>query len=296
MPLYRADDPAFAQLDARDTSYRYDLERDIRWDQLGAPGTLAPPSFMRSLGVDVDAIRDAGAWDLFEWLYGLLICEQFIELEREVLVWLKGNDALVPTRSLEWLRDEEIKHIKTFHRFRQHLLASRPELAERTRALLHELQPPGHLVPDGAADDLDRHYLNWLGILVFEEYTVYLHEALLASEVPVQPAWLDVHRCHAQEEALHIGTDALYVKAIELTHEGRLQRSQRSVTWMMTRYTQTFRLPAKLLLRLRPELQGRVSEGRPPAGFMNALLASPAFAESRACAPYLAFLASKRPR
>lgn len=295
--LYRADDPAFARLDARDPGYRYDLDRDIRWDLLDAPGTLAPSGVLRALGVDVDGIRAAGAWDLFEWIYGLQICHQFVELEREVLVWLKGNDGLVPTRSLEWLRDEEIKHIHTFNRFRQHLLKARPEHGERAKALLHEVQPPASLAATDGEDPATLHFVKWLAILVFEEYTVWFYDALLAAEAAgeaVQPTWLDVHRRHAQEEVCHVATDAQYVRALELSPERRHAASQRSVAWMMSRYTQTFRAPVRVLLALRPDLAGKVSEGRPPAGFMDALFGARAFAETRACAPYLEQLAAKR--
>lgn len=295
MAIYR-DDPGFALLDRRAQTYRYDLEKDIRWDLVDAPGTYAPTALMRSIGVDVEGLRAAGAWDEFEWLWALLVCHQFVELERELLVFLKEDPAFPPTESLGWLKDEEVKHIKTFNRLRQHLLARRPEQATRVKALLNQLHPPMDLVAsvEKVKDEVELRYVKWLPILVFEEYTVYLHRALVGSDELVQPTWLDVHRCHAQEEVRHVETDVQYVNALAMTPEARHQTSQRSIAYVMGRYAQTFRTPVKMLLELRPELRGRFSEGRPPAGFTEALFRAPEFAASRTAAPYLAWLAGRR--
>ena len=285
---------SLAELDRRATDYRYDLEADIRWAELAAPGALVPPSVLATLGADVAGIEASGQAELYDWCFGLLICQHFIELERVVIKWVKGNPALAPSQSLEWLRDEEIKHIQTFRRFRQHLLEQRPQDAEQAQALLHELHPPGHFQPEGDGDLLGLHYWTWITILAFEEYTVHLYTALQAAPETVQPAWLDVHRCHAQEEVCHVETDATYVKSLQISAEDLEARSKLFVSWLMASYTKTFRVPAQMLLRLRPALQGQVSLGKPPKGFLDALLSSPDFAQTRACAPYLGWLAERK--
>lgn len=282
------------ELDRRDRDYRYDLEADIRWDCLDAPGALVPPSVLKSLGVDVSGITETGSLELYDWCFGLLICQHFIELERVVIKWVRNNPALAPSKSLDWLCEEEIKHIKTFRRFRQHLLEQRPDDAKLADALLAELHPPGHFQPEGDGDLLGLHYWTWITILAFEEYTVHLYTTLRDAPEQIQPAWLGVHRCHAQEEICHVETDTAYVRALLLEHDDLTERSKLFVSWLMASYTKTFRVPVQMLLGLRPELKGRVSLGRPPKGFLDALLNSADFAQTRSCAPYLQWLAERR--
>jgi hypothetical protein len=290
--LYRPTPALRTDLDARDPSYRYDFEADIRWDQIDAPGTYAPQALMREIGVDVDGLLEHGAWELFEWIYALSICEEFIELERRIIQWCK-TDTVVHTESLDWLRDEEIKHVKTFNRLRKHLLEQRPEYAEQTKKGLKVLHPPDAFwSPD--ADPATLHYRTWLDTLTFEEYTIHLYDELRDAEETIQPTWLDIHRCHAQEELVHVETDAEYVRALDLSPEARHTASQQSVSFLMTRFTNTFRAPAKILLELRPDLVGKVSPGKPPKAFMDVLLTAPAFARTRDCAPYLAWLGEKK--
>ena len=51
---------SLAELDRRATDYRYDLEADIRWSEVDAPGALVPPSVLASLGADVAGIQASG--------------------------------------------------------------------------------------------------------------------------------------------------------------------------------------------------------------------------------------------
>jgi predicted metal-dependent hydrolase len=292
--IYRDATASLAELDARDPAYRYDLDADIRWDQIDAPGCYAPDSFLRLIGVDVEAVRACEAMDLVQWLFALMVCEEFAGLERVVIQWTR-NAELVPSESVVWLRDEEVKHIKTFRRFRKHLLAARPEIAERVQELMPKIHPAAELEPTDDVNEVGIHYLTWLEILAFEEYTVLFSQALMAeTEVTIQPAWLDVHRCHADEELCHIATDVGYLEALDMSDEERFVRSKHSVTWMMARNTQAFRTPVRMLLALKPELEGKISEGKPPTGFMKALFTSPTFQLTRDCAPYLAWLAKQQ--
>jgi hypothetical protein len=274
--------PNLGELDRRATDYRYDIETDICWDQLDDPGAMMPPSVLEALGVDVAGLTATGSLELYDWCFGLLICQHFIELERVVIKWVKDNPALTPSKSLEWLFDEEVKHIKTFRRYRKHLLAQRPEEAGLAEALLHELHPPGHFQPEGDGDLIGLHYWTWITILAFEEFTVHLYTMLRDAPERIQPAWLGVHHCHAQEEICHVETDRAYVSALLLEHEDLSARSKLFVSWLLASYTKTFRVA------------GRVSLGRPPKAFLDALLTSPDFAQTRSCAPYLDWLAERK--
>lgn len=212
-----------ARLDRRATDYRFDLEADMPWARLGEPGIHVPAALAATLGVDVAALRgEPAAWALLDWGMALEFCVGFEALELALILASGKVQAQAPSRSLQLLIDEEDKHILLFRRYARWLRELRPEDARlfprlpgswsnrRGAAWLELGGAPGHL-------------RWWLWTLLFEAWTVHLHEALTRAEEPVQPAWLAAHALHRREEAQHLATDLAYVAALELD-EGERRR------------------------------------------------------------------------
>src|SRR5688572_26196780 len=117
-----------AKIDARRTAYRFELDRDIPWDELDASGDYFGPALLRTLGVDPVALaRTPAARDLFQWALALASCRAFQLLEECILRFAAKEAArLGPTRSVELLVEEEEKHIRLFERYGAFLAGREP--------------------------------------------------------------------------------------------------------------------------------------------------------------------------
>ncbi|HET9930866.1 MAG TPA: AMP-binding protein, partial [Polyangiaceae bacterium] len=220
--LYDALHARVARLDRRSTRYRYDLERDVPWHRLDEAGLYAGPSLLASERIDLSSVANTQAADLLQWTLAVNICDRFIALEEAVLRFTaEERAALGGTRSIELLDAEEEKHIAMFRRYGEHLRRLRPELApdadrylaaarERLAETFRRLTTP-----------LERHYANWVLIVFFEEYSLFMYRELLRDAPALQPVWLAIHRAHAREEAQHVQTDAAYLAALRVSEEQR---------------------------------------------------------------------------
>jgi thioester reductase-like protein len=230
--LYTEPTDYFSKLEARTSNYRFDLERDVAWSQLDAPGLYFTPAVLDPGGVELDALATIDdAADCFQWALAIAICEEFVALEQRILGFLRTEQAagrLPAARSVELFEDEEVKHVQLFRRYADALAAQRPALASVLnehlrrsfeRAWWHDDRPDKY--PSAAV----YHFVNWLHFVYFEEYSIHLH-AVMRHDPRVQPAWLSAHAAHMREERQHVLTDAAYLDRLDLDQEQRRSWSQ----------------------------------------------------------------------
>ncbi len=288
-----------ARLDERGTNYQFDIDADVAWDQIDAPGEYMSSGLLADLGVDVETLRGhPEAWALFQWAMGLQVCATFELLELGILFFAHRERAVLGTStSVALLCAEEEKHIQLFRRYARHLRAQRPTDAARLDVLAEDTYAyirtglDARTLPSPAAV----HFLSWLRILFFEEYTVHLHKRLSASDAkgaPVQPAWATAHAAHAREEVQHIVTDMAHLRAIDLSVDDRRALSALFAHDMLHDFERQFavegarrlveeRFPGLVVMRQEPGLA---------ASCLRDLVRERVFAQARSVAPFLAEL------
>jgi hypothetical protein len=293
-----------AKADARTGSYRFDLERDVPWDRASEPGRYIPERHLSDLGVQIPP-PDSHAHSLMQWGYALAVAEVFAILEQHILDFTNAEEGRIPsTHSLELLREEEIKHIELFRRVEKNLRAARPEHVDvfeeafaPTRAFFRE---KARIIEPGL-DDAARvkgHYLFWMLVTFFEEYTVYIDECMQAESEGMQPLWLAAHALHRREEIQHLVTDANHLKSLTLDDAARLDLSKLFVIGIGSQLGHhscsipTAALVEKVFPELGPVLKPSTPVTRQP--FFQDILRSPTFRRTREFAPYLVDLASRR--
>ncbi|WP_437535241.1 thioester reductase domain-containing protein [Sorangium sp. So ce726] len=291
--FYSGSPDIWAKVERRSTRYRFDLERDVPWAELDAPGEHFGPTWLGTFGVDGEQLgRNPAANELFQWAMALSTCEVFISVEEEVLRYTGGEmDRMISTRSMTLLREEEEKHVLLFRRYAEHLRRQKPELVARFDEYIAPCvaahRRSVHLFDvEGAG----AHYLFWLYAVFFEESSIHLYDQLLPDAGRMKPAWLAVQAAHRQEEIQHVVTDAAHLAALNLTHEARLRLSR---LWFRSLFEEFGRISgleavADLLADVHPvEAQAVLSPLRMYSLFFPNLLHGQAFARTREAAPYL---------
>jgi len=292
---------ACARIERRSTRYQFDLERDIAWQSLDAPGLYFPEPLLDDFGFDVASLRgDPAAWELLQWAMALQVCTLF-ELFEFGVVYFARNDAarLGWTRSIALLADEEDKHIQLFRRYGRHLRAERPELAQRLDALSRGTAdsiaallggPPG-------ADPRAQHYAIWLQTLFFEEYTVYLDQCLRDAGGGIQPAWHSAHAAHRREEIQHLATDVRYLAALDLDEAERYRLSAAFVARLLEGFERQLGLegPRRLVEECHPEVRVMIDTPHRAERCMQRLLGRRAFGHSWKAAPFFRELTRTHP-
>jgi hypothetical protein len=297
-----------AKIDKRTLRYRFDLERDVAWSRLAEPGLYFTPQLLEDLGIDATRLAaHPEAHDLFQWALALSTCRTFDDLEGNIVRVIDASRSdLKDCRSAELLYDEEVKHIELFKRYGAHLETLHPELMPRFNELyvrcqyihtigiavelpedarfLREQHPHRYVTPDATPKTAEELYPFWLGVLFFEEFTVYLHDRFEDS-AGVQPAWRSAHAAHRKEEIQHIVTDAVLLKALDLDRGVRRRSSMLFAYALMQtfRYFMGLDTPCVLVRELFPELPD--FEHTEPFGksrFCAAMRSLPAFAHTRA--------------
>jgi len=290
---YRGPNQRLEELDARNTSYRFDLDSGPCWSRIDEPGRHVSPALLADFGIDVARLGEHLA--TFDWIYGATVCRSFVALEESIVEFAhREHDRLVRSKSLEALVEEEEKHILMFKRYEEMLLSRHDaamfelayapmgeRMAKRHRSALLEIP-----------DDTDRHYLLWLNTIFFEEFTVYLDQRLQVDKERIKPLWLSIHRLHRIEEMQHLATDEAYVDALGIDAARRRELSAGFVMGMLQHFEDTVAVAPALSTARAAGLEGirpgRVSE----TGFVHTILAGSAFKRTRAAAPYLRELAS----
>lgn len=211
-----------AKYESRNLRYRFDLEADIDWHRTAERGRYFSDTFLRQTRVNLELLKShPDAFAFFEWALALQTAQQFADLERAVLEW--GDivrDVSEPTRSLDLLEEEEVKHIELFQRYSDHLQAMRPDVAQRVLGSLRLSR--GDTLRDmfdaSAYHSLrHQHYNAWLSILFFEEFTLWIDHSLSELGDQVQPTWKQAHGCHRREESQHVITDEAYIYGLDTT-------------------------------------------------------------------------------
>jgi len=297
LDVYSGWSAALDRLERRNTRYRFDLERDICWDQLPVRGGYLGPTWLRSYGVAPALSKHAGAHALFQWAMALGICEAFIAVEEGILRFLDPRrKTLFDSKSLLAFREEEEKHVRLFRRYAEHLRGLRPELCAEFDAAAADMVHFHERVMQNSLQLNERahHYQAWLYAIFLEEGSIHLHEQLLVDEGELQPTWVSVHAAHRQEEIQHVATDAAYIEALDLTEA---ERQSLSRLWVRVAVKYFGRLsglePAHRLLAAHyPEHASAIqSPLRMPKSYLDELLRGRAFGKTRRAARYLGRLA-----
>ncbi len=209
---------AFRKIDNRNVNYRFDLDKDIPWSLTGAPGVHFGPRFCKKLGVDYHGLKaHPEAFEIFQWAVGIEVSEAFVILESYLLDFVDDEcEALGPNRSALLLYQEEVKHMALFRRYADYLRATKPNWVERFEELFTGYRPHPY-TQDNYPNKGIQHYFFWIKTLVFEEYTVYLHQELGEEQALMQPVWLAAHSAHAREEKQHVVTDAAHLDALDIS-------------------------------------------------------------------------------
>ncbi|MCB9570289.1 MAG: acyltransferase domain-containing protein, partial [Myxococcales bacterium] len=291
--LYRRESEALARLDRRALGYRFDLDAEMPWERLGEPGIHVTAELAETLGVDVGALRSTpGAWELAQWGMALEFCVGFEALERVLIAACGAIEAASgASRSLKLLVEEEDKHILLFRRYARWLRAQRPDDAALFDALASswsKRRGSGWIALDGA----DAHLLSWLWTLVFEAWTVYVHEALGRAEEAVQPAWLAAHALHRREEAQHLATDLAFVEALAIGEADRRRVTAAFLVELLDVWEDFFAVSAVHGL-CRARFPGIRLQAADPAACAQRLLGERSFTSLHRAAPGLAELLAR---
>ena len=278
------------RLDARATHYRFDLEADMPWHRLGEPGIHMPDEMAAMLGIDVaTARRVPEARALLDWAMAVETCAGFEALELGLIrSCAHVQSTHGPSRSLQLLIDEEDKHVQLFRRYARSLIDQRPDDA-RQFDTIPTSWTHRHVVPWVSQDTPYEHLRWWLWTLVFEAWTVHVHEALTRSDEPVQPAWLAAHALHRREEAQHLATDLAFVAALDLDEPSRRRCAASFLCELLDTWSIFFAVGSvhALVSRRFPALHLRDPD---PAACARLLLAERSFTSLHRAAPGLAEL------
>jgi hypothetical protein len=215
---YTNTDIVFDKLDNRNVNYRFDLDKDIPWAKTSVQGEHFGPKFCAKLGVDYEGLKQhPEAFDLFQWAAGVEVSEAFFILESYLLDFVDDeHESLGPNRSALLLYQEEVKHMALFRRYADFLRATKPDWVERFDELFTGYRPHPY-TQDKYPNQGIQHYFFWIKTLIFEEYTVYMHQELVKEEDIMQPVWLAAHGAHAREEKQHVITDAAHLDALDIS-------------------------------------------------------------------------------
>ena len=309
LAVYRELVKRFERIDRRTTNYQFDLDADIRWDSLAAPGAHFSSSLLKAFGLETISSH-AEAHDVFQWAIALSMCGTFMKGEQLLCRFVEAyRKELGPTRSTELLDDEEQKHIELFRRYADHLKGQHPEwlaaFAGAFRPSIDYFENAGQQLLGAGSLSFPTtavlHYTFWLEILFFEEYTVYLQDRLLEGGATVQPAWLSVHAAHRREEVQHLVTNAEHVEALAMTDAQRAEWGKLFAVGLPRHYPFITGVDAavRMIDAMFPELApvfpaSQLSNN----AFFDDVLHARAFKRTRGCAPYfdeLAALKTKAP-
>nr|VFJ72800.1 MAG: hypothetical protein BECKFW1821C_GA0114237_103734 [Candidatus Kentron sp. FW] len=190
--IYLPPSEKFRKLEARNTNYRFDLEQDVRWEEMEAPGVYFTDELVGGIDLSLfDAVEGLG--ETFNWAMAIGICEEFIALEEHVIGFFHEETEkgyLPVSRSVELFDEEEVKHIRLFRRFADALKARRPDIAQLFDKHLENSYEDVWWHGDHAGNYPSaaiHHFVNWLSAVFFEERTIHLYDVLRRGD-DIQPA------------------------------------------------------------------------------------------------------------
>jgi acyl transferase domain-containing protein/acyl-CoA synthetase (AMP-forming)/AMP-acid ligase II/acyl carrier protein len=280
--------PNADRLDQRDTRYRFDLDADVPWAQVRGEGVFHGASWRARFGAS-EAAFGGEAGDELQWALALATCRAFIALETDILEFVARDRVGVPRRSVDLLVEEEAKHVALFERWQERLRAAHPDRTAAFDAVWRRPVAWADVRAVGATD-VERQATFWLTTLFFEEYTVYLDDALRLDRAGVDAAWLATHRCHRREEAQHVLTDASELAALELPPEVARRAGVAFRLFLEANFDRFFGLDVVRDYAARRRLPDPFPGARRlrDLPFFRDLEAHPAFRRTRAAIPGLA--------
>jgi hypothetical protein len=224
-----------ARIDRRTTRYQFDLERDIEWSRWGEPGRCVPDGVLESLGLIWRSPPTEEIRSLLDLATAYRLAEAFIDSERYGVVFIQsGLSASERGRSAALLAEEELKHIAMFRRI-QGLIRSQVE-ARFPSAAAAALEGPSPLPETfhhlDALSPAELHFINWLSLLIIEEYSIHFFDCLAGAEA-IQPCWLSLHAAHQREEKQHLVTDLAHLRAIHLDAGRQAELTRRFLAWLI---------------------------------------------------------------
>jgi hypothetical protein len=296
MPELRDLVATFAKIDARNTKYQIDLDRDVAWNRLAEPGIYFTPVMLAEHGVDAAVFDDHHeARDLLQWGLALDKCRAFEDLELNILGTVAASaDDFAGSRSVELLVEEEDKHIALFRRYAAYLESQRPALAARFEEIDRPYRKARLLQTDRDASSegywsamphsTSEHFVFWLGVLMIEESTVHFYDRLMEASAVVQPAWLSAHAAHRREEIQHIVTDHYLLDTLDLESTARRVLAGMFARALDTKlqYLHGSGSVCQLVREVHPELPPfELGGGFLDSAFCHALRTAKAFAHTR---------------
>ena len=233
-PIYLSPSKKFEKLEARNTNYRFDLEKDVRWGDIDQPGIYFTDEMLAIYGISPSLLDGIGGPDtnktslgeLIQWALPIAVCEDFLALEVQLLEFLHEESAsgLLPkSRSVDLFDEEEAKHVRLFRRLADALKAKNPPAAELLDKHINDSFKTVWWHQDHAGNYPSieiYHFIGWLHAVFFEEYTLYFYDVLKNGN-NVQPLWLSAHYAHMREETQHVITDMAHLDRLDLDDETR---------------------------------------------------------------------------
>ena len=83
------------KLERRSTRYRFDLEKDVCWEELHVGGDYLGPAWLEAYGIDHERLqRHPQAHALFQWAMALSLCETFVRVEEAIVSFIETAGGL----------------------------------------------------------------------------------------------------------------------------------------------------------------------------------------------------------
>jgi hypothetical protein len=287
-----------APLDERNTRYQFNLDKDIPWDRVDAPGVYFPESFLSDLGIQV-GLMPAGTPTraLFEWAFALATLQLFTAFEEDIVSFVDGEKRReLRSTSAANFALEEAKHIVMFQRASAAMRAQRPEVLADYDALYAKNKGTlAQVRREDWPDEASFHFINWTAFVYVEEYSVYLHERLRAEPKGIQPTWMEIHRCHYQEELQHLVTDEVHLDTLRIDEARRLELSKLYVAAMLSNFGQGFKIALALVARVTGEPKlAKLTSAVTRTRYWKHVLTGRSFRRTRKYVPFLQDLAEGR--
>ena len=280
---------SFEKIDSRKPeTYRFDLDNDIRWNQIDLYGQYFTMEYLKDIGVNTDVLEmNTPLAEELQKLFALSFCRTFIHLETEVVNFIKREyKELGISLSAFTLVEEEVKHTLLFQRYEKFLETQiSPEVIE----IFNENYHPPHVstfeeISHVLKTKEQYHAFFWMSTVFFEEFTIHFFDKLKIEQKNIQPTWYDVHKFHRQEEIQHVLTDKVYFDSLNLSQSEKNKVSKFFLMYLelnFDKYLSLNSLRAFFGVELIPE--SKLKE----TGFYQELLHSKSFRVLRGIVPLL---------
>jgi len=234
-PVYTALKEGLKELDARETSYRFNLLEDIDWNRLTEPGVHFSQPSINTSGISLQNLESsAQASELFQWSAALEFCNAYQALYSECLDFIDTHaSTLGPRRSMLLLYQEKRKHQNLLKLYTDYLRSIQPS---RLTAFdkHYSLHCPPRMLRFQAVNDVVAHFQSLARILLITQFAIHLSKQLHAGSFGIQPVWGQIHKAHQAELEQHHLTLVGHLNCIELSDESRKEQAHLAEQWALT--------------------------------------------------------------